>query len=204
MALEVLTKVSSVTNLSDARYCAGMGVHLMGFCIDSEEEKFLDPSKYQEITSWIAGVQKVGEYHRADEKKLEEIMTQYDLDFLELLIDQKDLKQISENVPLIAVFNAKHFSDRVSLKNLLDEFNPFVHHFIFTSEEYDLPIEVLELSAIYPIILGTGVGEENVLDLIKKHHIHGIALKGGEEITPGYKDFDELADILEKIEIEED
>jgi len=40
--------------------------------------------------------------------------------------------------------------------------------------------------------------------LVKKHHIYGIALKGGEEITPGYKDFDELADILEKLELEDE
>ena len=33
--------------------------------------------------------------------------------------------------------------------------------------------------------------------------VKGISLKGGEEIRPGYKDFDELADILEALEIED-
>ncbi len=43
-------KVGQVTNLSEARYCAGMGVDFLSFPISS-----IDPKMYQEITGWVAG-----------------------------------------------------------------------------------------------------------------------------------------------------
>src|SRR5690606_24869491 len=52
------------------------------------------------------------------------------------------------------------------------------------------------------VILGVGITAENVLDLITELHLYGISLTGGEEIKPGLKDFDELADILEALEVE--
>ena len=39
--LKTLIKVSNINNLSDARYCAGMGVEMLGFSMDELSiEKF--------------------------------------------------------------------------------------------------------------------------------------------------------------------
>jgi len=40
----------------------------------------------------------------------------------------------------------------------------------------------------------------NVESLFEELPLAGIALKGGDEIRAGYKDYDELADILELLE----
>ena len=48
--LKTKVKVSKVTNLSEARYCAGMGVDFLSFPVSS-----VDPKTYQEITGWVAG-----------------------------------------------------------------------------------------------------------------------------------------------------
>jgi phosphoribosylanthranilate isomerase len=61
----------------------------------------------------------------------------------------------------------------------------------------------MEIAENHKILLGFGVEADNVLDLIDSSSISGIALKGGDEIKPGYKDFDALADILEAIEVED-
>jgi hypothetical protein len=53
--LKTKVKVSSIENLSDARYCAGMGVEWLGFPLAMPLEKFA------EIRNWLAGVQIVGE-----------------------------------------------------------------------------------------------------------------------------------------------
>ena len=45
--------------------------------------------------------------------------------------------------------------------------------------------------------------KENVNQIIDEYPIKGISLKGGDEIKPGLRDYDELADILEAIEIED-
>ena len=42
MGLKTLVKVSEVNNLSDARYCAGMGVEMIGFSLDENHPKFIE------------------------------------------------------------------------------------------------------------------------------------------------------------------
>ena len=48
MPLKTIVKVGSITNLSDARYCAGMGVEMLGFNVVAGHESFIDAKKYQE------------------------------------------------------------------------------------------------------------------------------------------------------------
>ncbi len=48
--LKTKVKIGNVTNLSEARYCAGMGVDFLSFPISS-----VDPKMYREITGWVAG-----------------------------------------------------------------------------------------------------------------------------------------------------
>jgi phosphoribosylanthranilate isomerase len=203
MALQTNVKISSVTNLSDARYCAGMGVKFMGFSIDPEDPKYISTNTFKEITSWVAGVQYVGEYHRTDSADIIKMHHDYGFDLMELDIHFPDLKGLAAEIPVIARISSSDFLARDGLKRLLDDFGE-VDRFIFEDDRFNVPQEILELSSIYKIIIGTGVGEGNVSELIRKYHIHGIALKGGEEISPGYKDFDELADILEKIEMDDE
>ena len=53
------------------------------------------------------------------------------------------------------------------------------------------------------VILGSGISAFNVKKLVDDLGLFGISLEGGEEIKPGLKDFDELADILEELEVED-
>ncbi|MFM1835376.1 MAG: hypothetical protein RJA04_63, partial [Bacteroidota bacterium] len=48
--LKTLVKVSAITNLSDARYCAGMGVDLLGFPLGK-----ISIDQFTEIRNWLAG-----------------------------------------------------------------------------------------------------------------------------------------------------
>ena len=54
----------------------------------------------------------------------------------------------------------------------------------------------------FPLILGFGIDAENAVTLTSKLNIKGICLKGSPEERPGYKDFDELADVLEALEVD--
>ncbi len=51
--------------------------------------------------------------------------------------------------------------------------------------------------------MGFGVTSENIIDLLTESELKGIAFKGQTEKEVGmggYTDFDEISDILEKIE----
>ena len=77
--LKTQVKVSSITNLSDARYCAGMGVDLLGFAIQE-----ISLEKFTEIRNWLAGVEIVGEFSTHDAEEIKAKVAEYQPDYLEI------------------------------------------------------------------------------------------------------------------------
>ena len=55
MALKTLVKIGGITNLSDARYCAGMGVDMLGFHVIQGQPNYISPESFQQIRGWITG-----------------------------------------------------------------------------------------------------------------------------------------------------
>ncbi len=86
----------------------------------------------------------------------------------------------------------------------MEKYADTVRYFLLEGEENslnDTQIEAIRLlAAQFPILLGFGVNSDNVDALLSESALRGIALQGGEEIRPGYKDFDALAEVLEAIE----
>ena len=77
--LKTKVKVSAIENLSDARYCAGMGVEWLGF---SMTDVPLD--KFNEIRNWLSGVQIVGEAFNCSEDQIITLCESYQPDVLEI------------------------------------------------------------------------------------------------------------------------
>ena len=80
--LKTLVKVSAITNLSDARYCAGMGVDLLGFPLGK-----ISIDQFTEIRNWLAGVQIVGEFSTNDAAEIKAKVAEYKPDVLEKFLD---------------------------------------------------------------------------------------------------------------------
>ncbi|MEM9859524.1 MAG: hypothetical protein AAF843_19375, partial [Bacteroidota bacterium] len=53
------------------------------------------------------------------------------------------------------------------------------------------------------VLLDCDIQASSVLGLIEETKAYGISLTAGHEIRPGYKDYDELADILEILETDD-
>jgi phosphoribosylanthranilate isomerase len=206
MALKTLVKISNVTNLSDARYCAGMGVDMLGFSMDADSINYIDPKKFDEIKSWVAGVQIVGETSAIDPEVIEQLLNRYQPDILQ--IDEAAL------LPYVGTFG-KSLILRVDLAQLtLDQLDTLFQTGI-TGADYvllenngplhldaDLKTSLYRLATRYPVLLGTGISVENVHNLLTDLPVKGIALSGGDEERPGNKEFGELMNILEAIEEE--
>ena len=82
MLQKPLIYVSRITNLSDARYCAGMGVDMIGFVIDPIDADYVSPSLYQEIIGWISGPKKVIQIPEVGHVDFEKIINDYKPDIL--------------------------------------------------------------------------------------------------------------------------
>jgi phosphoribosylanthranilate isomerase len=206
MALRTTVKISNVTNLSDARYCAGMGVDLLGFSMDADSPDYVDPDRLGEIRSWVAGVQIVGETRSADPDAIEQLLGTYQPDVLQ--VDEAALlpylstfgKPLMLRVELglttLAQLNALATTDLPGIDYLLLESTAPIYL------DEDLTASLTYLSQRHPVLLGIGISPDSVGTLLDTLPIAGIALTGTNEERPGSKDFGALMDVLEVIEEE--
>ncbi len=197
MSLKHIVKLSNVNNLSDARYGAGMGVALMGFPLDTDST--VTTEQYSEITSWVSGPEFVAEFEHPDTNRILEILSLCKPDYIQVTSAQF-LKELSHiDIPVILKWQLKNIQSvpqHTGLSFLLLEDDDADE--LSSAQK----AKIKELSDDYSILLGTGIKSSNVESLFEELPISGIALKGGDEIRAGYKDYDELADILEVLEVD--
>lgn len=204
MALKTIVKINHVSNLSDARYCAGMGVKMIGFDLNKHQQHFVEAKKAQEIAGWLAGVSIVGELSHSPDVELSD----YPLDMLEVNSPQLFDEFLKSGAPLLYRFGVDNIETLAFAKEIFDSYQANVEYFVI--ESYILKIDqqvadlLRKLSIEYPILIGFGVTAQNIQEVLDYIQPTGIALSGGTEISAGLKDFDELSEILEAIEKEED
>jgi phosphoribosylanthranilate isomerase len=187
MSLKTLVKVGSITNLSDARYCAGMGVDLLGFQTVEGQPGFISPKSYQEIRGWITGPQIVAEIYgikSADEVRF--IIENYQPDFFEVGLDE--LQHLGGTLTLPYILNIGHIS------KLPSEFLAEPAYLLCSLE-----VEHSRIASEYEILLEIKNVEE-VKAALNQTGIAGVCLRGGSEISPGLKTYDDLAEIFEVLE----
>lgn len=207
MALKTFVKISGVNNLSDARYCAGMGVDQLGFNVVPDHSNFIDSQKFKEIAGWVAGVKFVGETGARNVDYVEEVINSYKFDSIQttrpdLLEEFREL-----HASIILDLNVDEYADASSLEKVLSYAHRWVDYVLIHSqhemENRQRLKEIIPFAKRYDLVLGSWITSQNINELLNTTEFMGIAVKGGEEIKPGYKDFDELGDILEVIEVEE-
>jgi len=194
MALKTKVKVGNITNLSDARYCAGMGVDLLGFPVGGADGISLE--KFKEINGWVTGPELVLEIASAENAT--ELIEQFygnhieiDASLLPLLKDIKDLSLLV----------------RVELNNwskIASNLHPYKQYikFLVAKNFQDASMKVIKEAAQHYSILAEYNEEDGELEELLDLPVEGIALKGTDELKPGLKDYQQLSGILERLEID--
>ncbi|MEY2793852.1 MAG: hypothetical protein RJA76_1844 [Bacteroidota bacterium] len=195
--LKTQVKVTGITNLSDARYCAGMGVEMLGFPFPD-----LEVAKFNEIKSWLAGVSIVGEFASKNIEEIKQLVKEY----------QPDKIQVTEKIDLIALqelgLPILQKID-ISTSNLPNAFAlnaPAVETFVLECTDmadYEGLKSSIEIwAAQYPIILSFDISEDDLIDWVDNSSIKGIEVQSGVEDRPGFRDFSDLMSILEQLELD--
>jgi phosphoribosylanthranilate isomerase len=195
--LKAQVKVSSIANLSDARYCAGMGVDWLGFPLQD-----ISLERFTEIRNWLAGVQIVGEFTKASADQIKEMVDSF----------QPDVIEIDSSVSLVAIqeiATPKILRVNIDSDNLPAIFAasaPYVSHFLLVGDSPDsltgMEASVEIWAAQYSIILGLEIPDDDLEEWVEQSSIQGIGLVAGQEDRPGFRDFTDLMTILEKLETE--
>jgi phosphoribosylanthranilate isomerase len=179
-------KVNKVTNLSDARYCAGMGVDFLSFPAAS-----VDPKTYQEITGWVAGPQ-FGIEAEPDHFEKTQL---YRSDFIQFDVAHLHLLTTENNV----VVNLEIASWKTEKSKLLARKGQIsALEFNFASVTSAAVEAIQDASKDFEVF----VKFNSSLDLpqLLQLPITGITLEGNSETKPGLKDYP-FAEILERLEV---
>ncbi len=193
--LRTTVLVRRVTNLSDARYCAGMGVELLGFPLTGSDA--LTAAAVNEIGGWVSGIQRVGEFDNSlSAAEINALISACALDYV--LLTEPDVHLAPDELarPIIWLLDADQL--RTAPANAA---------FIVLTGLTDLAdTTLLELltSPSYPPVLLALTDETSATEaaevLAALPALAGLALEGGQELRPGIRDFGALADILEALE----
>lgn len=205
--MSFLTKVkfSNVTNLSDARYAAAVGIEYIGFCFDKLSADYIAPIKAKEMIDWITGSNIVAEFGNQSIEEIKDISELLQVDVVELnnTILPDELPEIGKAI--IKKIDVNQLN-KEQLANELAAYSKYCDAFhVYAStqpENYDCE-QLVELCKNYQIIWGLNISTQTVMNTLDSFKPFAINVSGGSEEQVGIKDFDELNELLEIITLEE-
>ncbi|GAB4229059.1 MAG: hypothetical protein Tsb0034_00560 [Ekhidna sp.] len=199
MALKTFVKISNISNLSDARYCAGMMVDVLGFNVDGTTDNYVSEGDFAEITEWVTGVQFAGEFHNASLEEIKKAVQLYPIDLIEL----KELDLVEKvqllGKPIIFRMTISNQDEVATIKSTLSYLDELAKYVVVKCDLPDLHAQIDEQIAFYngnlKVLKGYGISPTPDLG-----NYPGIELEATEEERPGFKDYGQIMDVLEAIE----
>ncbi|NQW28476.1 MAG: hypothetical protein HQ474_11245 [Flammeovirgaceae bacterium] len=200
MALKKFVKISGVTSLSDARYCSGMMVDVLGFNLNQKDTNHIEINILNQIKAWINGPMIAGEFSDASIEEIQEVMGMVDLDIIET--NRIDLIEPLQNT-------GKRVYFKISVDSQID-----IDELIKLNVK-GLKADKIILTASSNLFMTQSVHElmnyqENV-KIVNGFHLElgsinlwtGVELRATAEEVPGLKDYGKIMEVLEFLEIDD-
>ena len=183
--------VRNISNLSEARYCAGMLVDFISFELDKNEVNFIDLKKYSEIKRWINGIKLLGNSAFLTPNEIKELIKERDLDGFIFDYSQIDLIELLDcKIKIAQIHINQLFTIDENIKSKID-------YIIIYGEKKDMDEDLLrEIQLTIPIFLGFNF--ENVT--FNSENLSGFAFNGTIELKPGFSSYNMLMDALEYLD----
>lgn len=199
-------KICGITNLADARYCAGAGVDYLGFIQYEKSPRYIAPKNAKEIIEWLYGPQPVGVFVNADADHINTLADDIGFELVQLHGHEPTWICAEIEAPIIKAIHVEPNTTPDDLQFMMDSYVDVVDYFLLdtkkaglwggTGEAFNWDVAA-EIAATYPFFLAGGITAENVADAITRTHPFGIDLSSSVESAPGQKDFDKLADFFD-------
>ena len=206
MALALPVLVRGINNLSDARYCAGMGAQGLIFSLDAQLPEAVDAATARELAGWVAGVDIIGEFGHVAGPGINRLVEECSLTGVLLRLDRQRQAwpqglavPVLVEVPARLVINNEHYAAA-----LADLTAAFPEGFaVFTEAPRPYPSDRAyyhQLARQAPLWLAAPPDPTEAADTAQQVHPAGLILHGGHEIKPGLRDFTELEAVFEALE----
>tara|TARA_X000001036_G_scaffold420808_1_gene442020 strand:+ start:451 stop:1056 length:606 start_codon:yes stop_codon:yes gene_type:complete len=198
MSLKYFVHVSSINNLSDARYCSGMMVNSLGFDLDNYSKSKLPVENINEICKWVNGVDFVGEFNNSESNYINRVINKIDFNYISININNTINNIDFDHQKIIIVLPEPNLITSKTNNFLRDNF-PDTRILIIDNLTKDSISNLELLSDNYEIIINPLETINSTKKILNKLDL-GLLLKGSQEIKPGYKDYDSISDYLEAID----
>ncbi|SHJ22112.1 phosphoribosylanthranilate isomerase [Hymenobacter daecheongensis DSM 21074] len=200
--------VRGINNLSDARYCAGMGADYLTFRLDPILPGHLQPEVVQELSGWVAGVRLVGEFDTLSVEEINRMAQACRLDYV-LLHRRRPAEELAQ-LAIPALKLIKWIPDMLVEdveKRFRDQHAHVAGFVLATPPAHALSAmqlaQLTQQARTYKLWLGTGYAPPlSIRQFVEEIKPAGLVLEGGEEIKPGLRDFTELEAAFEQLEEE--
>ena len=198
----VRIKICGITNLQDALKAAELGVDALGF-IFAESKRQISPREAREIIHKLPlFVATVGVFVNRKLEEVEEIADYCGLHVLQFHGEETSSYLTRCQRKKIKAFRVKDETFLEQLPEyevdayLLDTYSPLQPGGTGETFNWELALKAKEYGRI---ILSGGLNPENIARAVKEVQPYAVDTSSGVEITPGKKDFKELAEFVSKI-----
>lgn len=190
--------IRGINNLSDARYCAGMGADKLTFLLDPALPGHLDAKTVRELAGWVAGVELIGEFDQLSAPEINALAAECALDAV-LLRRPRPAAELAEIAP--PVYWELTTETLIGASPLPASPVGFVLELADAASAATLAA-LRALARQRPLWLGPGLHPQRAGALAAQVGVAGLSFPSGDEVKPGLRDFDQLEAVFEALEID--
>lgn len=208
-------KVSSVANLTDARYFAARGVDWLGFDFHQGTSTALSPVTALAIKEWVEGVGFIGEFNWTGADEILQVVQQVGLQGVEVgkFTPTPILETLSDQLPVFREIVVEYDSTVADCIESIESVEPFVYATILNFNKNGLDWNMLqqqgqfsapvlqELCERFPILIAMQLSPEALPVFIESVQPFGLVIEGGLEEKVGVKTFDDYDDWFDALEV---
>ena len=198
-------KISSITNLTDARFFSAIGAHYLGFCFDVLNPNNISIEKAKEIIGWLHEPVVVGEFgtHQSKEE-IEFIAQQMGLNEIQLPYEHSQKNEFIFEKFLLTDdwfhIDNQQSSDFFVLRIGKDEIDELLKQ--VQQDGTGLSDSLRSLQQFIcnkKVFIETDFTKENIVSILETLQPYGIQLTCKQEERAGISAVDEYAELLEII-----
>jgi len=190
MALKTKVYISNVTNLTEARYYAGMEVSIIGFNATPDATSFTTSTQFDAITSWLSGAKIAWQWHLPISQTFIDLCSESKHDFIEITLIPEIQTLNKINKPILL-----RTKDLQEVSRITPDIEKYLEAIVWEGD-----LETLPSLKNIPIYIQSP-SSLNAEEFALTNPEIGIALDGIPESRPGWNNFDQMADLLESLEI---
>ena len=182
-------KISSITNLTDARFFSAIGAHYLGFCFDALNEKNVSIAKAKEIIGWLHEPVIFGEFgiHQSKEE-IEFIANEMGLNEIQIPLPHPDKDNLNFDKFIVLdetlTVDIQQSTDFFVKKINADEINNMALKGFIANNK---------------VFIEADFTKDNILSIIESLQPYGIQITCRSEEKTGFSFVDEYAELLEII-----